>query len=552
MNPVNGTTETIDFERKLIVRKVIKEGAKPSLEQINKWFQNGLTINVIKEEEEIKGRITCINPIDSSTDALLEVENHLFRIYVRNIKHFKVEETEEVPFPLVLDPNSELATKIPTVRLVSEGEMFLVNQEKLCQEVPYFKVMLQSGLKESIALEMDVTASMSSEQLKLIFQFIEWELQINASNCIELFILSNTLMIDRLNSTVKEYLIRNLTRDEIDFLKSNPDNPYLLEFLEDINNQIRTLYNKEPLSVVVQELYRLLKGGNSLKNVTEFNFECRKYSYSRRGPYDASPYLKSEGIIDLSRIIEIFGGTIESVTISKVNDSDLPPLVEYLKENPQIQSLTINWGTLQNAYEGLTDKVAYLLAETIRALPLLRTLKIRDSRIGDEGIKQIADAIETHTSIEVLDFGCSHIASRGFSYLTEKLVDNKFVTFLRLTACAIGVKLKSDGGYVQALSRNMTLKVLYIENNAIDDEGAAGIAKIIESNTSLEEIYMGRNSITIEGRKKIVAALLNNNTLKDVEINTVQGEPGDSIYLRGSELSQASRYFNSFSILNSQ
>lgn len=534
-NPVNDTSHvSIDFERKLIVRKVIKEGATPCLKQINKWFQNSFTINVIEKlgGTEVKGRITRINT-HSSTDAVLWVENHSFGIYVSNIKHFNVEETEEVPFPIVLDPNSELATKIQTVRLVSEGGMFLVNQEKLCQAVPYFKAMFQIGLKESIAHEMDVTASMSTEQLKLIFQFIEGQLQINAPNCIELFILSNTLMIDRLNSQIREYLIQNLTREEIESLKSNTDNPYLLEFLEDINNQIINLYNKEPLSVVGQELNRLLKGGNSLKNVTEFNFEFRKCPYSRWAPLcPAEPYLKSEGIIDLSRIIEIFGGMLESVTISKVNDSDLPPLVEYLKENPQIQSLTINWNTLRNRYEGLTDKVAYRLAETIRALPSLRTLKIRDHRIGDEGIKQIADAIETNTSIEVLDLSCNLITSIGFNYLTEKLLNNKFVRTLHLSACAIGVNLKSDGAYVQALSRNRTLKALYIQNNAIDDEGGAGIAKIIESNTSLEEIKMGWNRITLEGRKKIAAALLHNNTLKEVEINTTAGAETDLINLR--------------------
>jgi hypothetical protein len=509
--------EIIKSVSKPIVRKSIKKGVMPSLRQIDKWFKNSLTIKIDLNNcnHQIQGRIKKIGPYRSDTkaDALIWLENCPFGVYVRDINHFEVEKIEEIPFPMIFDPSCESAEKIKTVTLIANEKKFVVNQERLIEEVPYFRGMLYGGFRESLQNEKDVSKLLSPQQLELILNYLDDQVQIENSNVIDLFIVSDILLINKISYKIREHLVKSLTLEEIQSLKSNVNYPPLQDFLSDINNEIKKFFYLNQHSCPVnQEINRLLNGKETLIDVKQLSLECQKITFS-----GSKPHLGINGIIDVLRLVEILGARIESLNIYNVNDPDLPLLIDYLKANPQIKSLNIS-------RNGLTDQGASLLAETMNLLPSLKILKISNHKISDEGLKLIADALESNTSVEKVNLSCNKFSSEGFDYLAQKLEKNKTLKSLKLTACGIGTGIKKNGKYVQAFSNNTSLRKLYIGNNCLYDEDAEGISKIISNNNFLKVIDLWGNRISLEGRKKLETSLLNNKTLTKIRVNSVTNE----------------------------
>lgn len=507
-----------------ILKSFTEEGSRPSLEQIDRWCSERALVNIVAESlcgertVSLSGRISSIGPYrsEADADALLWMEGHRVGVYVRNITSYRVETIKEVVMPLLVDPSSKKDPRISTVTLLSHGERFALDQERLKESIPYFKTMLEGGFMESGSREIDTSSWLSETQLKQIIMYIEDQLVVDKSNVVDLFVLSDFLGMEELNKVARSFLIQNITQDDIEALKAANPPPELENFLENIRHEIIQFYRNQGNSPVSETIKSLLNEGDILKDSTSLSLDCREISYE--GSCHSVPYLLGGWVENILRIFKILGGNIESLDIFNVNDSDILSIVEGIKGNSQIKSLDIIWYNGNFVDNGLTDAGVFLLADCINSLTSLRNLTIWDHRIGDEGLKRIASALAENTSIERLDLSSNQFSSEGFDFLLEELLKNKSIKILKLTTTGIGSGLKRDGRYVQLLSNNEVLKELYIGNNCIHDEGAEGFAEIIRRNATLKKIYLWGNRISLVGKQKLEDALRDHNALYGREI----------------------------------
>lgn len=448
--------------------------SKPSLEQVYEWLYNKSFIDISTAAmPSIRGRIKMIGPYVSLEDGnalILIAGSNEFGIYVSDITSFKVE------IPVVLQTEDELL-------LISGEEKYIINRKLLERKIPYFQKMKE--FQEAKQSEIDLSLSISPNQLKLIREYFEGMKQIDPSltqsDAVDLFMAADFLCIEEL---------------KIALLAQVP-----------ITQQVNSLLNE---------------------GLTELTLECRKVSFAAK----SQPSLGIEGIIGMLQLADNLNVKIEKLSILNINDEELSVLVDYLNGNAHIKSLNISW-SIRLVSEHLTDKCAPLFATLIQGLPVLKELKISDAGIGDKSLKSIAMALENNTTIEKVVLSCNQFSSEGFDGLTETLIRNQTLKSLNLTACGLGFELKSNGQYVKALSKNTSLQHLYLGNNGIYDAGASGLATVIKENEHLKTIDLWGNRITLEGREQLKEALVVNPALANIRVNSVSGEQTSTLILKG-------------------
>ena len=130
---------------------------------------------------------------------------------------------------------------------------------------------------------------------------------------------------------------------------------------------------------------------------------------------------------------------------------------------------------------GITEEGASYIAEVLEATKVLRKLSLEINPIDDKGLKCIAEALITNTSLIELGLGyCSlKITVENGPALTEMLQRNKTLQKLALR----GNKAISDDQtsfIIEGLKKNTTLKTLDLEWCSITEEGI----RLIQSSTS--------------------------------------------------------------------
>jgi hypothetical protein len=252
-------------------------------------------------------------------------------------------------------------------------------------------------------------------------------------NFCDLFIQSEELGLKELNAQVKEYAIKNLTLSQINFFKSYCIYPVLLDFLNDINNQIKLYYLKQPETPVAKELKELLGEKNSLDEVTSLLLPCRIWKPSEAMPglpglYQSAPYLEDRGIKDMLRLVEILGAKINCLILYGIVDSDFSLLTDYLENNAQIISL--NFQGMRGA-GSINNSVASII-KIINAMPSLKALRIHNHKINDEGLKLIADALVSNSTLKILDLKWNDFSNKAISYAEEVLKNHPSIQHLTL------------------------------------------------------------------------------------------------------------------------
>jgi len=124
----------------------------------------------------------------------------------------------------------------------------------------------------------------------------------------------------------------------------------------------------------------------------------------------------------------------------------------------------------------------------------LVSLGLDCNRIGDEGAKLIAKALETDRVLERINIGSACISSVGARALAHVLKTNTSLKYLNL-------------GYTKATVP------LGERANSIGDKGAAALAAVLQTNTTLRSLDLSTNDITQIGLSKLREALRENKTL---------------------------------------
>ena len=147
------------------------------------------------------------------------------------------------------------------------------------------------------------------------------------------------------------------------------------------------------------------------------------------------------------------------------------------------------------------------------------TLNLDNNEIGVEGAKELAEALETNTSLTTVILSNNGIGDRGAIALATALRANHTLKSLDLSNNGIGDR--GANMLADALGTNDTLKIksLNLGNNDIGDRGAIALAGALGTNKTLTTLNLTANDIGEEGAIALATALGTNKTLTSLELN---------------------------------
>ena len=144
-------------------------------------------------------------------------------------------------------------------------------------------------------------------------------------------------------------------------------------------------------------------------------------------------------------------------------------------------------------------------------------MSLSNNKVGDEGVKALADALSTNHCVELLHLGGNRISDDGVIAIAAVLRVNITLKILSLSNNKVGdqgVKALAD-----ALSTNQCLEGLGLESNRISDDGAIAIAAVLRVNNTLKKLSLSNNKLSDEGAKILADALTVNQTLQILDVN---------------------------------
>ena len=210
-----------------------------------------------------------------------------------------------------------------------------------------------------------------------------------------------------------------------------------------------------------------------IENVIEF----RKY-LKKLDTKCYKNYIQS--LIDQLKITKL---NFEKLNFDNINNNKLPIIFgQILKTNTTLD--TLNLSGYHDKDMMMVDLGAIELAEALETNTTLTDLILDNNKIGDEGAKAIAEALKTNTTLINLKLSTNIIGDEGAYALAE------------------------------ALKTNTTLTDLILDNNKIGDEGAKAIAEALKTNTTLINLKLSTNIIGDEGANALAEALKTNTTTK--------------------------------------
>ena len=165
----------------------------------------------------------------------------------------------------------------------------------------------------------------------------------------------------------------------------------------------------------------------------------------------------------------------------------------------------------------LSEGLAIILSEVIKANATLITLGLCFGCISDSGATSIAKAIKVNNTLTSLDLSNNRISDAGATSIAEAIKVNKNLTHLKLFGNGI-----SDAGATSiagVIKVNETLTSLDLSNNRISDTGATSTAEAIKVNKTLTYLDLSNNRISDVGAISIAEAIEVNKTLTHLKLS---------------------------------
>jgi len=134
------------------------------------------------------------------------------------------------------------------------------------------------------------------------------------------------------------------------------------------------------------------------------------------------------------------------------------------------------------------------LAEVLRTNATVASIDLRNNRIGDAGARALAEALRTNATVASINLRFNLIGDAGASALADALRTNATVTSINL-----GYNLIGDAGacaLAEALRTNATIMSIDLWGNRIGDAGARALLDALSPNTRLECVDVRGNNVT--------------------------------------------------------
>lgn len=146
-----------------------------------------------------------------------------------------------------------------------------------------------------------------------------------------------------------------------------------------------------------------------------------------------------------------------------------------------------------------------------------RELKMKFHGLGPQRMKALAVPLQMNTNIEILNLEGNAIDEDGAICLTKVLKENFFITELVLAEN----NLRTEGGkaIAEMLINNRNLYKVDLTNNDIGDGAAPTFCEVLMNNKLLKILLLGNNSFEDEGARLFKMALSDNATLEVLDLS---------------------------------
>ncbi len=120
------------------------------------------------------------------------------------------------------------------------------------------------------------------------------------------------------------------------------------------------------------------------------------------------------------------------------------------------------------------------------------TLKLNDSSLSLNGLKDICHALTTNTCLRILELKGNNIHGEGTEVLAKLLRHNTSIRSFSLEWNSIGLMdTNAFPLFCESLTINKSLQDLDLRNNQITHTGALELCSALEKNTTLKILGMG-------------------------------------------------------------
>eukprot|EP00930_Biecheleria_cincta_P041530 TRINITY_DN28496_c0_g1_i2.p1 TRINITY_DN28496_c0_g1~~TRINITY_DN28496_c0_g1_i2.p1 ORF type:complete len:572 (+),score=89.72 TRINITY_DN28496_c0_g1_i2:24-1718(+) len=171
------------------------------------------------------------------------------------------------------------------------------------------------------------------------------------------------------------------------------------------------------------------------------------------------------------------------------------------------------WSRGSNAPKTLSEDLQAQLQKGSKCL-----LFNRD--IDDEKVAELAQTLQSGSSLTALNFGRNKIGDSGVKILLNIFRNSVSLSILHLHDNQIG-----DGGaatIAETLKSNVSLREIYLNGNRIGDMGATAIAAALAINASVHKVMLARNQICDTGALAISDSLKSNTALQSLDLRNNQ------------------------------
>ena len=241
--------------------------------------------------------------------------------------------------------------------------------------------------------------------------------------------------------------------------------------------------------------------------------------------------ISDEGVESLAIALAV-NRSLQELDISRnqIGDNGIAHIATALQTN------TTTMTTLNISNCSISDEGAESLARALAVNRSIQELDIRSNEIGDNGIAHIATALQTNTTtMTTLNISNCSISDVG----AESLASFVNISLQYLNICNNEIGDNGIANIATALQTNTTMRTLNISNCSISDEGAESLARALAVNRSLQELDISSNKIGNNGMANIATALQTNTTMttlniSDCSISNVGAESGRALAVNRS------------------
>lgn len=280
-------------------------------------------------------------------------------------------------------------------------------------------------------------------------------------------------------------------------MDSIKDNPHIKHFLLG-NNVIDVVGAKAIADFITNEHVPKIEtwyiAGNRIDTEgAKLLAEAFKHDKDARSLWLKRNPLKAEGVRYISEMLEV-NDTLEILDLHNVycNDEGINYLFESLKKNTTLKNIYLDANGI--TCEGAKKIAEYFNYKTVNGEKGIESIWIDMNRLGDNGVKILADSLQNYHQLKRLVVGSCRMEADGAKYLLEKLVDLPDLIVLDMGM----YKATGDMGEVP---------------NNIKDEGAQSVKEFLLKNRSVQILDISQNDITDSGLNTVLDGFEKNETL---------------------------------------